>query len=427
MTFDDQVAIVTGAGGGLGRCHALELARRGARVVVNDLGSAVDGSGASTSAAQSVVDEITAAGGIAVANGDSVASEAGGAAIVAAAMDAFGQVDILVNNAGILRDAAFKNMTAEQVDAVIAVHLAGAFNVTRAVWPVMREQNYGRIVQTTSGTGLFGNFGQANYGAAKMGLVGMMHVLAIEGARNGIAINAIAPIARTRMTEDIMGEAGKAMDPELVTPVVVYLAHNSCDRTAHIYSVGAGKVSRVFIGVTQGDRGHRTERRVGGRVHRPDRRQLLVHHPRRTRQGLSSESLEPGLAALGERQQALLQVRGARHHFRSPGLLLEGPVSAGLRRHRQQSLRQGQHHGRPLGQPSRDLFGDDVGVIRCDHPIDQSEPFARRSVHGFAEHQQFGGLAQPDDSRQQVDRTRIRKYPAVHECLDKLCLRGHDD
>src|SRR5689334_20726857 len=161
MTFDDQVAIVTGAGGGLGRCHALELARRGARVVVNDLGSAVDGTGASTSAAQTVVDEITAAGGTAIVNGDSVATEEGGAAIVASAMDAFGRVDILVNNAGILRDAAFKNMTAEQVDAVIEVHLAGTFNVTRAVWPIMREQNYGRIVQTTSGTGLFGNFGQA--------------------------------------------------------------------------------------------------------------------------------------------------------------------------------------------------------------------------------------------------------------------------
>jgi NAD(P)-dependent dehydrogenase (short-subunit alcohol dehydrogenase family) len=167
-------------------------------------------------------------------------------------MDAFGQVDILVNNAGILRDAAFKNMTADHFEAVLSVHLSGAFNVTRAVWPVMREQNYGRIIQTTSGTGLFGNFGQANYGAAKMGLVGMMHVLAIEGARNGITVNAIAPIARTRMTEDIMGEAGKAMDPELVTPVVVYLAHRSCERTAHIYSVGAGKVSRVFIGVTKG-------------------------------------------------------------------------------------------------------------------------------------------------------------------------------
>ena len=252
LTFDNQVAIVTGAGRGLGRCHALELARRGARVVVNDLGSAVDGSGGSMSAAQAVVDEITAAGGTAMANGDSVSTEAGGAAIVAAAKEAYGQVDILVNNAGILRDAAFKNMTADQVDAVIAVHLTGAFNVTRAVWPIMREQNYGRIIHTTSGTGLFGNFGQANYGAAKMGLVGMMHVLAIEGARNGITVNAIAPIARTRMTEDIMGEAGKAMDPELVTPVVVYLAHRDCDRTAHIYSVGAGKVSRVFIGVTDG-------------------------------------------------------------------------------------------------------------------------------------------------------------------------------
>ncbi|WP_036477818.1 SDR family NAD(P)-dependent oxidoreductase [Mycobacterium sp. URHD0025] len=252
ITFENQVAIVTGAGGGLGRCHALELARRGARVVVNDLGSAVDGSGASMSAAQKVVDEITADGGTAIANGDSVATEAGGQAIIAAATEAFGRVDVLVNNAGILRDAAFKNMTADQVDAVIAVHLTGAFNVTRAVWPVMRQQNYGRIVQTTSGTGLFGNFGQANYGAAKMGLVGMMHVLAIEGARSGITVNAIAPIARTRMTEEIMGEAGKAMDPGLVTPVVIYLAHRGCERTAHIYSVGAGKVSRVFIGVTKG-------------------------------------------------------------------------------------------------------------------------------------------------------------------------------
>ncbi|MDA4085029.1 Putative short-chain type dehydrogenase/reductase [Mycolicibacterium hassiacum DSM 44199] len=252
LTFDNEVAIVTGAGRGLGRAHALELARRGARVVVNDLGANVDGTGASSSAAQAVVDEIVAAGGTAVASTDSVATPEGGGAIVATAMEAFGRVDILVNNAGILRDAAFKNMTPEQVSAVLDVHLAGAFNVTRAVWPIMREANYGRIIQTSSGTGLFGNFGQANYGAAKMGLIGMMHVLAIEGARNNIAINAIAPIARTRMTEDIMGEAGKGMDPELVTPVVVYLAHRSCDRTAHIYSVGGGKVSRVFIGQTKG-------------------------------------------------------------------------------------------------------------------------------------------------------------------------------
>ncbi len=252
MIFDQKVAIVTGAGGGLGRCHALELARRGAHVVVNDVGSSVDGTGGSTSAASAVVDEITAAGGSAVANSDSVATPEGGQAIVKTAMDNFGRVDILVNNAGILRDAAFKNMTADQFDAVVEVHLKGSFNLTSAVWPIMREQNYGRIIQTSSGSGLFGNFGQVNYGAAKMGLIGMMNVLAIEGARNGIAINAIAPIARTRMTEAIMGEAAAKLDPELVTPVVIYLAHESCDRTAHIYSVGGGMVKRVFIGVTAG-------------------------------------------------------------------------------------------------------------------------------------------------------------------------------
>ncbi len=252
MTFDDQVAIVTGAGNGLGRCHALELARRGALVVVNDLGASVTGDGSSSSAAQTVVDEITAEGGRAVASTDSVATTEGAKAIVATAVEAFGRVDILVNNAGILRDAAMAKMTADEFDAVIAVHLRGGFNMIAEVWPIMREQNYGRIIQTSSGTGLFGNFGQTNYAAAKMGLVGMMHVLAIEGERRGIAINAIAPIARTRMTEKIMGEAAKDLDPELVTPVVVYLAHRSCDRTAHIYSVGGGRVARVFIGVTEG-------------------------------------------------------------------------------------------------------------------------------------------------------------------------------
>ncbi|WP_304111256.1 SDR family NAD(P)-dependent oxidoreductase [Mycolicibacterium bacteremicum] len=252
MNFDGRVVVVTGAGGGLGRCHALEFGRRGAHVVVNDVGASVDGTGASTSAAQAVVDEITAAGGSAVANTDSVATEDGGKAIIGSATEAFGRVDVLINNAGILRDAAFKNMTAEQVDAVLDVHLRGAFNVTRAAWPVFREQDYGRIVMTTSGSGLFGTFGQSNYGAAKTGLVGLMNVLAIEGQRNNIRVNAISPIAKTRMTENTMTELVKDLAPEDVTPVVVYLAHESCERTANIYRVGGKHVSRVFIAETAG-------------------------------------------------------------------------------------------------------------------------------------------------------------------------------
>ena len=252
LTFDGRVAIVTGAGGGIGRLHALDLARRGARVVVNDLGSSVDGSGASTHAAEAVVKEIEAAGGEAIADTHSVADPAAAAAIVAAAIDAFGGLDIVINNAGILRDAAFKNITPELLDPVLDVHLRGAFNVTRPAWLHMLEQGYGRIVMTSSGSGLFGNFGQANYGAAKMGLVGMTRVLALEGARKGIHVNAIAPIALTRMTEPIMGEAGAAYLPELITPLVTYLSHERCDRNGNIYSVGAGKVSRVFIGSTKG-------------------------------------------------------------------------------------------------------------------------------------------------------------------------------
>jgi NAD(P)-dependent dehydrogenase (short-subunit alcohol dehydrogenase family) len=255
LRFDGQVAVVTGAGGGLGRCHALELGRRGAHVVVNDVGAAVDGttgSSGSTSAAQAVVDEIIAAGGSAVANTDSVATPDGGQGIVGTAVEAFGRIDILVNNAGILRDAAFKNMTAAQVDAVIDVHLRGAFHVTGAAWPHMREQNYGRIVMTTSGSGLFGTFGQANYGAAKTGLVGLMNVLAIEGQRNNILVNAISPIAKTRMTENTMADLVKEAAPEQVTPVVIYLAHQDCDRTAHIYRVGGNHVSRVFLAQTPG-------------------------------------------------------------------------------------------------------------------------------------------------------------------------------
>lgn len=252
LNFDGRVVVVTGAGGGLGRCHALEFGRRGAHVVVNDVGASVDGTGASTSAAQAVVDEITAAGGSAVANTDSVATEDGGKAIIGSATEAFGRVDVLINNAGILRDAAFKNMTAEQVDAVLDVHLRGAFNVTRAAWPVFREQDYGRIVMTTSGSGLFGTFGQSNYGAAKTGLIGLMNVLAIEGQRNNIRVNAISPIAKTRMTENTMTELVKDLAPEDVTPVVVYLAHESCERTANIYRVGGKHVSRVFIAETAG-------------------------------------------------------------------------------------------------------------------------------------------------------------------------------
>ena len=249
LTFDGRVAVITGAGGGLGRSHALELARRGAHVVVNDLGGAVDGTGGSASAAEQVVAEIRAAGGEAVANADSVATPDGGAAIVQCALDTFGRIDIVVNNAGILRDAAFKNVTPELLDAVIDVHLKGAFNVLRTAWPRLREQNYGRVVNTSSGSGLFGNFGQSNYGAAKAGLMGLTRVLSIEGARNNVMANAIAPIAHTRMTE---GQIDESMAPELISPLVAYLCHASCAVTGQAYSVGGGRVSRVFLGMTTG-------------------------------------------------------------------------------------------------------------------------------------------------------------------------------
>ncbi|HEX6238017.1 MAG TPA: SDR family oxidoreductase [Acidimicrobiales bacterium] len=252
LGFDGKVAVITGAGGGLGRSHALELARRGARVVVNDLGGSVEGTGSDATAAQAVVDEITGAGGEAVANHDSVASPDGGAAIVQTALDAYGRVDIIVNNAGILRDASFKNMEPDKVDAVLAVHLRGAFNVTRPAWEHMRSQGHGRIVNTSSAAGIFGNFGQSNYGAAKMGLVGLTRVLAVEGAKHDIKVNAIAPVAKTRMTQDILGPIADKLLPESVTPVVTFLAHESCPVSGEIYSVGGGRVARVFIGVTPG-------------------------------------------------------------------------------------------------------------------------------------------------------------------------------
>ncbi|MGZ4694474.1 MAG: SDR family oxidoreductase [Acidimicrobiales bacterium] len=252
LSYDGRVALITGAGGGLGRSHALELARRGARVVVNDLGGAVDGTGSSTSAAEAVVQEIEALGGEVVANADSIATPEGGAAVVQTALDAFGRIDVIINNAGILRDTSFKNMSAEMLDPVLDVHLRGAFNVTRPAWTLMRDQGYGRIVNTTSGAGLFGNFGQANYGAAKMGLVGLTRVLAVEGHKNDIRANVIAPIARTRMTEEILGDKADQLDPELISPLVAYLAHESCDHNGTIYSVGGGRVARVFLGVTPG-------------------------------------------------------------------------------------------------------------------------------------------------------------------------------
>jgi NAD(P)-dependent dehydrogenase (short-subunit alcohol dehydrogenase family) len=195
MSFDGRVCIITGAGGGLGRSHALELARRGGSILVNDLGGSVNGTGSSSSAAQRVVDEITSVGGHAVANHDSVATSEGGNAIVQAALDAFGRVDVLVNNAGILRDQAFHKMDPTAMDAVVDVHLKGALYVSQPAFRLMREQGYGRIVNTSSASGLFGNFGQANYGAAKAGLAGLTRVLALEGAGHGIKVNAIAPIA----------------------------------------------------------------------------------------------------------------------------------------------------------------------------------------------------------------------------------------
>ena len=248
LGFDGKVAIITGAGGGLGREHALMMAQRGALIVVNDLGGAIDGTGSDKGAAERVVDEITAAGGEAVADTNSVSTAEGGAAIVQTAIDAFGRVDIVVNNAGILRDKSFHNMTPDLWAPVVDVHLNGAYFVTNAAWPHMREQNYGRIVSTASGAGIFGNFGQANYGAAKMALVGFTRVLAVEGASKNIKANVIAPVAHTRMTEDLLGPLGEKLQPKFVSPIVTYLAHESCEPTGRIFSVAGGRVAEVFIG-----------------------------------------------------------------------------------------------------------------------------------------------------------------------------------
>jgi NAD(P)-dependent dehydrogenase (short-subunit alcohol dehydrogenase family) len=252
LGYDGKVVIITGAGGGLGRQHALLMASRGALVVINDLGGAVDGSGSDKGAAEHVVDEITALGGEAVADTNSVATPEGGKAIVQTAVDAFGRVDVVVNNAGILRDKAFSNMEPDLLDPVIDVHLKGAFNVTRPAWAIMKEQGYGRIISTSSAAGIFGNFGQTNYGAAKMGLVGFTRVLAVEGAKYNIKANAIAPLALTRMTENLMAGLGDKLEPGLVSPLVAFLAHEDCPVTGQVFSVGGGRVAQVFIGETKG-------------------------------------------------------------------------------------------------------------------------------------------------------------------------------
>jgi NAD(P)-dependent dehydrogenase (short-subunit alcohol dehydrogenase family) len=252
VTLDNKVAIITGAGGGLGRSHALLLARHGARIVVNDLGGNADGTGASASMADQVVKEIEAAGGEAVANHDSVATPEGGAAIVQTALDAFGTVDIVINNAGILRDKSFLKIPPADFDILLDVHLRGAFHVSQPAFAVMKERGFGRFVHTTSAAGLFGNFGQANYAAAKTGLVGLSNVLAIEGAKYGITSNVIAPIARSRLTEDLLGPMAEALQPELVSPLVTYLVSQECELTHEIFSVGGGRIARVFLGLTPG-------------------------------------------------------------------------------------------------------------------------------------------------------------------------------
>ena len=252
IRYDGRVAIVTGAGGGLGKTYALTLASRGASVVVNDLGGASDGTGGSTSMADEVVKEISEAGGKAVANYDSVATPEGGEAICKAAVDNFGKVDIVINNAGILRDKTFAKLEPSDLEAVIDVHLKGAFFVTQPAFRVMKEQSYGRIVFAASGAGIFGNFGQTNYGAAKMGLVGLSNVLSVEGAKYNIKCNVIAPIARTRLTDQLLGPLADALDPNFVTPLVAFLCSEGCDLTHEIFDVGGGRYARIFIGMGPG-------------------------------------------------------------------------------------------------------------------------------------------------------------------------------
>jgi NAD(P)-dependent dehydrogenase (short-subunit alcohol dehydrogenase family) len=262
LRLDDQVAIVTGAGAGLGRQHALALASRGARVVVNDFGTTVSGDGSSDGPAQAVVKEIEALGGEAVADTSSVATPEGGAAIVARALDTWDRLDIVVNNAGFLRDKPFEQMDVDTWRAVLDVHLHGAFNVTQPAWRHMVDRHYGRVVFTTSSLGIFGNGIHANYGSAKMGIVGLTRMLSVEGRAHGVQVNAVAPAAMTRMTEiktdkpraaDVMGRGLiERMGPEMVSPLVVWLAHPDCGSNGEIFSVGGGRIARIFIAEADG-------------------------------------------------------------------------------------------------------------------------------------------------------------------------------
>jgi NAD(P)-dependent dehydrogenase (short-subunit alcohol dehydrogenase family) len=250
LRFDNRVAVVTGAGNGLGRAHALLLGSLGARVVVNDLGGSGAGEGKDASVAEGVVAEIRAAGGEAVSNPDSVTD---GDRIIECALDSFGRIDIVINNAGILRDKSLHKMTDDDWDRVYQVHLKGAYKVSRAAFPHMREQGYGRFVMTTSAAGIYGNFGQANYSACKLALHGLSQTIAIEGRSKGVQSNTIAPIAASRLMGTVMDQ--KAMDllkPEVVSPLVAWLAHESCDSTGGLFEVGAGWISRVRWERSQG-------------------------------------------------------------------------------------------------------------------------------------------------------------------------------
>ena len=252
LDFTDKVVIVTGAGGGLGKSHALEFARRGAKVVVNDLGGAMDGSGGSSDAAEAVVAEIKEAGGEAIANGSSVTDDAGVDNMIKQTMDAYGRIDVLVNNAGVLRDKSFAKMEINDFTFVVDVHLFGTMKPTKAVWPIMKEQGYGRIMVTSSSSGLYGNFGQSNYGAAKLGVVGFMNTLKLEGQKDNIHINALAPVAWTRMTENLMpAEMEDMLTPERVTPAVVFMCSEGAP-TGKIICAGAGAYTSAAIVETKG-------------------------------------------------------------------------------------------------------------------------------------------------------------------------------